>query len=73
MVRPPDWFDPVLRRIDVDTGLEITDAEWEGWDWHDVTTMQGYMPGTHLYMRGMQALRPNAEFKQVKDWIKDGR
>ena len=48
---PSDWFDPVTKRIDDATGQEISKEDWKRWEWYDVTTMQGYEPGVHKYVK----------------------
>lgn len=50
-VHPSEWYDPVTVRIDEDTGLVISDEEWKRWVWYDVTTMSGYRPGVHRYVK----------------------
>lgn len=45
------WYDPVTKRIDADTGLDISAEDWRRWDWLDVTTWEGYVPGVHHYMK----------------------
>jgi hypothetical protein len=58
MPRDSAWFDPVTKRIDQQTGLEISADDWRRWSWYDVTTRAGYEPGVHWYVK-LRCLGPS--------------
>lgn len=45
------WFDRITTRIDHETGLEIPPDVWRKYEWYDVTTLGGYRPGVHVYLK----------------------
>jgi hypothetical protein len=45
------WDSPNrTRRLDADTKQPISDAEWEEWEWFNVTAMTD-PPDAHMYIR----------------------
>lgn len=45
------WFDHIQRRVNDATNQDITEEEWNKYEWIDVTTLNNYESGVHRYVR----------------------